>query len=322
MNQRACPVCECTASRLPLKEDACRYVCRKCGQFEVNGLDECTFFPALSPHERPRLSHQIRKMQREGKFPVVTKELAEKLVAHPLPSVREQEDSLIEAVGDALREVNPVARWNLSAEQVEGLIATIGAYDLDSLAKIATFLQGEQLLDYSFGQGISTGSATFQLTPSGWDRYEELKRKPSEAHLAFMAMPFKDSKLDKVFESCFKPAVKQTGFDLRRVDSAPRAGLIDDNLRVEIRRATFVVAELTGNNQGVYWEAGFAEGLGRPVIYTCEKAQFDSEKEKPHFDTNHHVTVVWEESKLDHAARDLKAIIRATLPAEAKQEDE
>ena len=30
----------------------------------------------------------------------------------------------------------------------------------------------------------------------------------------------------------------------------------------------------THGDPGAYWEAGFAEGLGKPVIYTCEKDDF------------------------------------------------
>jgi nucleoside 2-deoxyribosyltransferase len=77
--------------------------------------------------------------------------------------------------------------------------------------------------------------------------------------------------IDNVFTDCFIPAVAKTGFKLERVDTAPKAGLIDDKIKVDIRTARFVLADLTGNNNGVYWEAGFAEGLGKPVIYTCKK---------------------------------------------------
>jgi nucleoside 2-deoxyribosyltransferase len=94
--------------------------------------------------------------------------------------------------------------------------------------------------------------------------------------------------------------------------------LIDDQIRVRIRASRFVIAELTHENRGVYWEAGFAEGLGRPVIYTCKK----SAELKTHFDTNHHLTVRWEYDRLAEAASSLKATIRATLPTEAKQSDE
>jgi nucleoside 2-deoxyribosyltransferase len=110
---------------------------------------------------------------------------------------------------------------------------------------------------------------------------------------------------------------KRAGFDLRRLTDRQRAGLIDDRLRVEIRRSRFLLCELTEDNRGAYWEAGFAEGLGRPVIYTCRKDYHPN----VHFDTNHYLTVLWEPGKLDEAATELKAVIRATLPTEAKQSD-
>ena len=134
-----------------------------------------------------------------------------------------------------------------------------------------------------------------------------------------MAMEFGDEILNRVVLDCFKPAVAQTGFDLRKLDENPKAGLIDNRLRVEIRRSRFLIADLTHNNRGAYWEAGFAEGLGRPVIYTCEKSVFDAEK--THFNTDHSHTVVWSEDALGEAAEELKNTIRATLPADAILED-
>jgi nucleoside 2-deoxyribosyltransferase len=95
--------------------------------------------------------------------------------------------------------------------------------------------------------------------------------------------------------------------------------LIDDRLRVEIRKSRFMICELTNANAGAYWEAGYAEGLGRPVIYSCEKSYFETRR--THFDTNHCHTVLWVESDLDDAAERLKATIRATLPGEAKLTD-
>ena len=142
-----------------------------------------------------------------------------------------------------------------------------------------------------------------------------------------MAMQFNDSELDIAYLQCFKPAVEQTGFNLERLDEQPIAGLIDDQLRVKILTARFLVADLTHGNQGAYWEAGFAEGLGKPVIYMCEKRFF--KREDPyseiggvHFDANHHLTVIWEENGLEKAADMLKATIRATLPESAKMEDD
>jgi nucleoside 2-deoxyribosyltransferase len=83
----------------------------------------------------------------------------------------------------------------------------------------------------------------------------------------------------------------------------------------------FLIADLTDHNNGAYWEAGYAEGLGKPVIYTCRKDVFEDKENTTHFDTNHHLTVVWEHDKLDDAVKQLKATIRATLPENAKMED-
>lgn len=82
-----------------------------------------------------------------------------------------------------------------------------------------------------------------------------------------------------------------------------------------------MIADLTHQNRGAYWEAGFAEGLGKPVIYTCRKDVFEDKTKGTHFDTNHHLTVVWEPDNLDDAVERLKATIRATLPDEAKLGD-
>ncbi|MGB6699040.1 MAG: hypothetical protein WBE80_10095, partial [Methylocella sp.] len=114
--------------------------------------------------------------------------------------------------------------------------------------------------------------ARLQLTMAGWQRYEALKHAQVESRTAFMAMKF-DNEMDHVVNDCFKPAVKAAGFELHNLRDGQPAGLIDDQLRVALRTARFVIADLTHGNNGAYWEAGFAEGLGRPVIYTCRKQE-------------------------------------------------
>ena len=131
-----------------------------------------------------------------------------------------------------------------------------------------------------------------------------------------MAMKFGDADLDELLGSFLKPAAKRAGFDLFKLDDRPKAGLIDDRMRVEIRASDFVVADLTHDNLGAYWEAGFAEGLGKPVIYTCERSKFEATR--THFDTNHHLTIVWNLSDPEQAGRQLTETIRATLPHLAK----
>ena len=85
-------------------------------------------------------------------------------------------------------------------------------------------------------------------------------------------MQFNDSELDAFVKDIVKPAVKEgIGYDLVDMNDVARAGIIDNIMRTQIRDAAFVIVDLTHENSGAYWEAGYAEGLGKPVIYNLRK---------------------------------------------------
>jgi hypothetical protein len=139
-----------------------------------------------------------------------------------------------------------------------------------------------------------------------------------------MAMEFGDGQLDALYIDHLKPAVRATGFELRRNDEAHKtAGLIDNRMRVEIRTARFVLCDLTHGNRGAYWESGFAEGIGRPVVYICRRDVFEhpDPRVRPHFDIAHQAIVAWDPAEPEAAMLELKAMIRATLPDEARLTD-
>jgi hypothetical protein len=162
------------------------------------------------------------------------------------------------------------------------------------------------------------------LTAKGWNHYAALMRDGAGSRHAFMAMKFGVAEMDAVYRDHIKPAVLQAGFELRRTDESHKsAGLIDNRMRVEIRTSRFLICDLSHGNQGAYWEAGFAEGLGRPVIYTCSREAFDNvdPSRRPHFDTAHQSIVVWDPANPATAMQELKDMIRATLPGEAQLED-
>ena len=151
------------------------------------------------------------------------------------------------------------------------------------------------------------------LTASGWERVEELKRAHVASRYAFFARKFANNDLDAVYENCLVQAVSDTGYELRTVTQ--KAGHIDAIIEDEIRRCRFLVADLTDANAGAYWEAGLAEGLGKPVIYICR------DRVQTHFDTDHRHTVRWDSAKLDETAKRLKAVIRNTLFSDADEDD-
>src|SRR5262249_15556703 len=139
------------------------------------------------------------------------------------------------------------------------------------------------------------------------------------SRFAFFARQFRNPDLDKVFDRCLSPAVRATGYELRTVTQ--RAGLVDAIIEDEIRRCRFLIADLSDDNPGAYWEAGFAEGLGKLVIYICRSSRSNGEEKKTHFDTDHRHTVRWDLSSLEETATNLKAVIRNTLLGDAKQAD-
>lgn len=78
-----------------------------------------------------------------------------------------------------------------------------------------------------------------------------------------------------------------------RIDTKEHGNKVDDEIISELRRSRFVVADFTcgtsGARGGVYYEAGFAHGLGTPVIFTCHADCI----EHVHFDTRQYNHILW-----------------------------
>lgn len=267
------------------------------------------------PEAGARLSHLVWRMGKTRRVPTLGMEHWNDIVdlnLHQLPSVSEQADNMIVALGE---EVSGPGNWaHISCMEWK---ARVGVKDSDGVSFIV-----KSLIDRGLAEGnvYSEDDARATLSFDGWNYLEELKRGQHESHLAFFASKWGEVDLNAMYVKVFTPAVKQTGFRLIKLDDRPAAGLIDDRLRVEIRNSRFLIADLTHDNNGAYWEAGYAEGLGKPVIYVCEKSKFEAEKS--HFDTNHHLTVIWDSEDPVGTAERLKATIRATLPDQAKMDDE
>lgn len=125
----------------------------------------------------------------------------------------------------------------------------------------------------------------------GYIKAEELRSSPINSAQAFVAMWF-DKQMDSAWLEGFKLGIENAGWDPYRVDKGHTGRRVDDEIIMQIRRSKFLVADFTGVRGGVYFEAGFADGLGRTVIWTCRKSDF--ENEKPHFDVDHFSFIRWE----------------------------
>jgi nucleoside 2-deoxyribosyltransferase len=130
-----------------------------------------------------------------------------------------------------------------------------------------------------------------RLTPLGWQQIEKWRGRDlsTESKQAFVAMWF-SPEMVPVFEEGIKPAVKDAHYDPKRIDMIQHNNKICDEIVAEIRKSRFVVADFTGQRGGVYFEAGFALGLGIPVIWTVHKDQID----QVHFDTRQYNHIVYD----------------------------
>lgn len=139
-----------------------------------------------------------------------------------------------------------------------------------------------------------------RLAGRGYERLEQLRTGGADTNQAFVAMWFSPT-MDDVFNQGFEPALARAGYRAQRIDRKEHNNKIDDEIIAEIKRSRFVVADFTcgtaqtseGNigicRGGVYYEAGFAQGMNIPVIWTVREDQINL----VHFDTRQYNHITW-----------------------------
>lgn len=131
------------------------------------------------------------------------------------------------------------------------------------------------------------------ISAAGWDFVDKIRSSaPFSADLVFVAMSF-NSKYNDVWSAGLRPGIELAGYRAERADSTPHAGRIDDRIIAMLRECRMAVVDVTSQNQGAYFEAGFALGLGRPVIWTVQ----EDDLKNLHFDTRQFLHVVWSDAE-------------------------
>jgi nucleoside 2-deoxyribosyltransferase len=128
-----------------------------------------------------------------------------------------------------------------------------------------------------------------EITAAGWDFLEKNTQKSSISDPVFVAMSF-SPELTALWENSIKKAIENAGYNPYRVDSEPHADRIDVTIMTDIKDSRFLVADVTDQRQGVYFEAEYALGLGMPVLWTCKKGDLGN----VHFDTRQYNHILWE----------------------------
>ena len=213
--------------------------------------------------------------------------------------------------------------------KIERLLMSIGeTYDIDSLGTKIELNRFEQLgfssmndLSHFLREASELGyiksiaSGRYLPTHKGWEKIQSLIENKVDSKKAFIAMWFSDD-VNGAYEKGLYPALYKLGYDPLRIDKKEHNEKIDDHIIAEIRKSGLLVADFTGNRNGVYFEAGFAMGLGIPVIWTCHKDHID----EVHFDTRQYNHIVWESP--EELNEKLTYRIEATIPNRPKPRSE
>jgi len=164
---------------------------------------------------------------------------------------------------------------------------------------------------YAFRQALidaailksDTGNGTPRLGARGYERLDQLASGAVTTDQGFVAMWF-DGSVAEAYSNGVEPALNDAGYRAMRIDRKEHNNKIDDEILAEIRRSRFVVADftcgtVTGQDGavaiprgGVYYEAGFAQGLGIPVIWCVRADQIGD----VHFDTRQFNHITWSTS--------------------------
>jgi hypothetical protein len=220
------------------------------------------------------------------------------------PSVSERADK---ALLEIERQANGVAgAWvqvfadQRAAEQFIGATWSVNIEELRYL--VGSYLSGVNFLN----QIGPVGSHV--ITPSGYQYLERLKEGNTESKIGFCAMWFSNEVLS-LWTDGIELAIQGAGYEAKRIDRHEHNNKIDDEIIAMIRKSRFVIADFTGQRGGVYFESGFALGLGSPVIWTCRVDDLNN----VHFDNRQYNFVTWDAADLPDFRARLQNRIEATL---------
>jgi len=250
-----------------------RFECARCGRYDWEDSA-----PLSGRAARQVLtSGYIRDQNLAGIIPLFTRDLVARVERIPMPRLRERAiRALLVMVKHKGLNTRPFNPW--SDPEIQAASYSANREDLEPLIAI---LNGEGFLSGELDPAI-------RLTPKGLLEAEGYLTSATATPQVFVAMSFSEA-MTPAYVGGFEPGIRAAGYRPLRIDGKEHVNSISDEIMAEIRRSRFVVADYTEMNNGVYFEAGFAFGLGKLVIPTCQADHLA----KLHFDIRHINTLTW-----------------------------
>ena len=302
--EKPCPICKLEAKDVRIWDYGERLTleCARCGKFTITGTAAAI---AEKRELGPKLSAWIRERSETGsEVPEINAPtLTEVEAALPNYRVAEKQLLLLRALErrtkfpghevDVIPHLDFPIAWSGGEDEFRYLLRSLIERGL------VRRIDGSSDLTDSF-------LFKFEITAGGWSFLDEHARPSVISDQVFVAMSFAPE-LKPAWEGGIKTAVTRAGFRPYRVDAEPHIERIDMRIITEIRNSRFLVADVTLQRPGVYFEAGYALGLGIPVFW-CVR---NDDLKNVHFDTRQYNHIVWENEQ--HLAEQLHTFVTAII---------
>ena len=305
---------KCTVDEIPSLSYTERYCCSYCGDY------------LLDPQDSKRLSGQTdnrfkiacvlneRRLKKLGGIALNNKtDMKDKVLGLPRISVDDILNAFPSKASDFLnRTLLNLSRLPTRPFEIIRLDMSGDYLHLFTPSKDAGYTFLRELAEQGFIRFNEVAGGpqwnVFSLTTKFWEIIETLQKTEVGNKRAFVAMWF-DESMDAYYKNGIKKAIEDAGYIPLRIDLQDFNEKICDEIIAEIKRTKFMIADFSGMRSGVFFEAGFAKGLGREVIFTVREDDINGLKE--HFDTRQYNHNVYDSAE-DHRKK-LYNIIFATI---------
>lgn len=306
MNAILCPACGRPDARMWPSSDRTTntcIACETCGEFCITHVVLSILGSDDLAQTRRKLARYLYETREDGERLIHSRGLAEastytKVIdLQSLADLYENDGSPLDKYENTIRRIAAKAKAfgeEFNCETDRWLVPTMNDVEADEI-----------LLALAH-DGFITNDSTFSLTPDGLRYAAELvSLARTDTKSVFIAACFNDELKEACNTIC--RVIDVLGYKSRIVNREVHNELIDLKIYELIRESRFMVADLTCNRQSVYYEVGFAHGLGLEVILTCRNDHLkdpNDEFKKVHFDLNHRNILTWNDC--DELAEKLK----------------
>ncbi len=187
----------------------------------------------------------------------------------------------------------------ITENEVSGFICSALGIPWNTYTALISLADDFRQKGFVLFEGPAERPLKFELTLDGLEYAENSLKIRSNSQQIFIAMPFGDETekdhFNRVYDA-IKSSIESNGLTPYRIDNDHHIDRIDSKILSEIQNSRAVIVDLSHSNKttkppfgktgddlkraisnaNVYFEAGYAYALGKPVFYICNTDDFEN----------------------------------------------